>query len=59
MTDAPAPLRPALVLALDGATFDVIEPLVASGQLPNLAAWMREGSRKPLPPKRVLYDLGT
>ena len=49
MTDAPAPLRPALVLALDGATFDVIEPLVASGQLPNLAAWMREGSRKPLP----------
>jgi predicted AlkP superfamily phosphohydrolase/phosphomutase len=36
-------LRPVLVLALDGATFDVIRPLADKGQLPNLAAWMNEG----------------
>jgi predicted AlkP superfamily phosphohydrolase/phosphomutase len=43
------PLRPVLVLALDGATFDVIEPLVARGGLPNLARWMKEGRHAPLP----------
>jgi predicted AlkP superfamily phosphohydrolase/phosphomutase len=37
-------LRPALVLGLDGASFDVIRPLVAAGRLPNLAAWMAEGA---------------
>ncbi len=36
-------MRPVLVLALDGATFDVIRPLAARGELPNLAAWMKEG----------------
>jgi predicted AlkP superfamily phosphohydrolase/phosphomutase len=43
------PLRPLLVLALDGATFDVIRPLAARGELPNLAAWMKEGVSAPLP----------
>ena len=38
-----ASLRPVLVLALDGASFDVIEPLVARGRLPNLARWIAEG----------------
>src|SRR5262245_35559710 len=38
------PLRPALVLGLDGATFDVIRPLVAAGRLPNLARWMEQGA---------------
>lgn len=42
-------LRPLLVLALDGATFDVIEPMAAAGELPNLAAWMRDGRAAPLP----------
>lgn len=36
-------LRPVLVLALDGATFDVIRPLVEKGQLPNLGRWMKDG----------------
>ncbi len=43
------PLRPILVLALDGATFDVIEPMVAAGELPNLATWMEGGEHAPLP----------
>ncbi len=44
-----AALRPVLVLALDGATFDVIEPLVEAGRLPNLARWMQRGRHAPLP----------
>ncbi|MCA9512463.1 MAG: alkaline phosphatase family protein, partial [Myxococcales bacterium] len=48
MTDAP-PLRPSLVLALDGATFSVIEPMVARGELPHLARALREGRAAPLP----------
>ena len=46
---ADRPLRPVLVLALDGATFDVIEPMVADGELPNLAVWMESGQHAPLP----------
>ncbi len=42
-------LRPVLVLALDGATFDVIRPLVEDGALPNLAAWMASGQSVALP----------
>jgi predicted AlkP superfamily phosphohydrolase/phosphomutase len=42
-------LRPILVLALDGATFDVIEPMVAAGELPNLARWMKAGQASRLP----------
>jgi predicted AlkP superfamily phosphohydrolase/phosphomutase len=41
-------MRPLLVLGLDGACFDVIEPLVAAGRLPHLAAWTREGVCRPL-----------
>jgi predicted AlkP superfamily phosphohydrolase/phosphomutase len=32
-----------LVIGLDGGTFDVIQPLVAEGRLPNLARLMRHG----------------
>ena len=39
----------AVLYALDGATFDVIEPMVAEGELPNLAAWMQAGQHAPLP----------
>ncbi|MBW2417810.1 MAG: alkaline phosphatase family protein [Deltaproteobacteria bacterium] len=41
-------MRPLLVLALDGATFDVIRPLSEAGRLPNLARWIEDGSSAPL-----------
>ncbi len=46
MSEAP---RPVLVLGLDGATLDVVRPLVAEGRLPHLARWMDEGTAAPLP----------
>ena len=33
-----------VVIGIDGATFDVVRPLVAQGRLPTLARLMREGS---------------
>lgn len=36
------------ILGLDGATFDIIEPMAQRGELPHLAALMREGVRAPL-----------
>ena len=42
-------LHPTLVLGLDGATFDVIDPLVSQGRLPHLARLLEEGSAGPLP----------
>ena len=37
-----------VVIGLDGATFDLIEPWVAAGELPNLQRLMAEGSFGPL-----------
>jgi predicted AlkP superfamily phosphohydrolase/phosphomutase len=37
-----------LLFGLDGATFDVINPLIAAGQLPNLAHIMKTGASGPL-----------
>jgi predicted AlkP superfamily phosphohydrolase/phosphomutase len=34
-----------LVVGWDGATFDIIHPLVAAGRLPNIAAVMRDGAQ--------------
>ena len=42
------PLAPLLVLGLDGASFDVLDPLIAAGELPNLAAWRGQGFAAPL-----------
>ena len=41
-------ISPLLVLGLDGATFDVIHPMVAAGKLPNLARMMERGEWAPL-----------
>ncbi len=40
--------RRVLVIGLDGATFNVINPLIAQGHLPTLARLMREGAHAPL-----------
>ena len=41
-------IQPLLVLALDGATFDVIQPMLDEGLLPHLGRWMGEGQWGPL-----------
>jgi len=40
--------RKVLVVGLDAATFEVIEPLVCAGKLPTLARLMQEGASGPL-----------
>lgn len=37
-----------VVIGLDGATFDVIDPLLQDGKLPTPASFIREGVRAPL-----------
>jgi predicted AlkP superfamily phosphohydrolase/phosphomutase len=34
----------ALIIGIDGGTFDIVDPLVAAGRLPNLAGLMRRGA---------------
>lgn len=41
-------MRPALVLGLDGAAFEVLRPLAEAGRLPSLARLMAEGAFAPL-----------
>jgi predicted AlkP superfamily phosphohydrolase/phosphomutase len=36
------------VLGLDGASFEVLDPLIAAGELPSLAAWRQAGFAAPL-----------
>ncbi len=40
--------RRVVFAGIDGATWDIIDPMVAAGKLPNLAATMREGAYGPL-----------
>ncbi|MEW6097435.1 MAG: alkaline phosphatase family protein [bacterium] len=40
--------RKFLLIGLDGATFDIINPLVAEGKLPNIASLMKNGVSAPL-----------
>lgn len=44
----PSPARRVLVIGLDGATFDVIRPLISQGRLPTLARLMQQGTHAPL-----------
>jgi predicted AlkP superfamily phosphohydrolase/phosphomutase len=47
--ESPTGPRKRVVFAgIDGATWDIIEPMVADGELPNLAAMVREGVTGPL-----------
>lgn len=41
----PADDRPVLVVAIDGLTWDVVDPLVEAGRMPNLAALAERGAR--------------
>ncbi|MGH8884937.1 MAG: alkaline phosphatase family protein [Egibacteraceae bacterium] len=43
-----APFSKVVCLGLDGATFDVIDPMVAQGRLPILAKLLSAGARAPL-----------
>ena len=49
-----APARRVLIIGLDGATFDVLNPLIAEGKLPHLAGVVRDGAsgilRSTIPP---------
>jgi len=56
-TDPPAePARRALIVGLDGATEKVIQPLIAQGELPHLAALAREGLRGSIRPGRPILS---
>ncbi|MGQ9729818.1 MAG: alkaline phosphatase family protein [Candidatus Zipacnadales bacterium] len=50
----PSPLPRALILALDGATFDLLNPWIEEGRLPNLAQLIRTSAhgrlRSTIPP---------
>jgi len=54
MSTAERRKRKALIIGLDGATFDIMDPLLAAGQLPHLAQLMAGGAwgrlRSTLPP---------
>ena len=47
MRTDPYPHR-VVIIGWDGATFDLIDPWIEQGRLPNLAAFMKEGARGPL-----------
>lgn len=40
--------RRAVIIGLDGATFDIIDPMIAQGRLPNLKRLIEEGTSGPL-----------
>ncbi len=41
-----------LILGIDGATWEILDPMLASGELPNLAELLRRGARGTLEPVR-------
>jgi hypothetical protein len=47
-TIATEPIAPVVIVGWDGATFDIIDPLLARGELPNLQSLIDDGVRVPL-----------
>src|SRR5262245_30550940 len=45
---AGAPKRDVFIVGIDGATWDVLDPLMAEGRLPNLSRLTRDGARATL-----------
>ena len=45
---SPEPARRVFLIGIDGATWDVMDPLLKAGRLPNLAALIDEGVRASL-----------
>lgn len=43
-TEVPALTKRALIIGLDGATFDVLEPMMERGRMPRLASIIRNGA---------------
>jgi predicted AlkP superfamily phosphohydrolase/phosphomutase len=52
---SPGPLR-VTIIGIDGATWDVIDPLFARGELPNLRRIVEAGVRAPLRSERPLFS---
>jgi predicted AlkP superfamily phosphohydrolase/phosphomutase len=42
--DLPATAKRVLIIGLDGATFDVLDPMMAAGRMPNLKAFVDRGT---------------
>ena len=42
------PTHPLVIIGLDGATFDILDPLCAQGRLPNIARLLDQGLRTEL-----------
>jgi predicted AlkP superfamily phosphohydrolase/phosphomutase len=52
--DLPGPARRVLIIGLDGATFDVLDPMMQQGRMPRLKSFLAEGTsgilRSTIPP---------
>lgn len=54
--EPPAPPAKIALIGWDGATWEVIDPLLRQGQLPHLARLLREGSRAVLLAEQPMYS---
>ena len=47
MRDLPAAARRVMIIGLDGATFDVLNPMMAAGRMPNVKRFIERGVSGP------------